>query len=82
MARYNGLPHTVQRIFLEPLDDGARATMLKRLSAVYLAQSRSRMAWLIAALEPMAVVLVGLFVGFNIVALMLPLVSLITNLSS
>ena len=75
------LPEMIRHVCLTPIENQVRARMLSRLSATYLAQSRRRWSWLISAVEPLVIVLVGLLVGFNVLALMLPLISLITNLS-
>jgi type IV pilus assembly protein PilC len=76
------LPRMLQQILQQSMGNDVRAKMLRRLSAVYLQRSRSRMTWWISALEPIAIVTVGCLVGFGVTTLMLPIVSLINNLSS
>jgi type IV pilus assembly protein PilC len=75
------LPHTVIHVLQLKAMPSDAARMLRELSWMYDQQTHNRMAWISSAVGPFGIVFLGTFVGFYVVALFLPLVSLIENLS-
>ena len=57
------------------------ARLLRELAGAFQMTRRQRSRWVLAFLEPMAIVVVGFVVGLVVISLLLPLLSLITNLS-
>ena len=57
------------------------AQILRELSWMYDQQTRNRLAWISSLVEPALIIFLGSTVGFYVVALFLPLVSLVSNLS-
>ena len=64
-----------------PLDRSQQAAYLREVAAIFWERERSEVDSWLAWLTPMSVCLVGLIVGFFVVALFMPLVSLISGLS-
>ncbi len=55
--------------------------LLRQLSSNYFERVRQRFEWSEGLFAPMTIVLIGLFVGFTVISLFMPLISLITALS-
>ncbi len=55
--------------------------MLRDVSRLYDERSNRLLKWLEIAYEPLLVAFLGIFVGFTFISLLLPLVSLVQNLS-
>lgn len=67
---------------LEANPDGSpNVPLLRELSAMYSDRAGQRVDWSTGAMAQVAILVVGLFVGFVVIALFSPLVSLITGLS-
>jgi type IV pilus assembly protein PilC len=63
-------------------ETGALDQMLSKVADFYESEVDAALQSLAAALEPIMIVLLGGVVGFIVISLFLPLVSLISNLSS
>jgi type II secretory pathway component PulF len=59
----------------------SRIGLLREISASYADRARRRLSWTRGIIEPLAVCVIGLVVGGTVLALFLPLVSLIHGLS-
>lgn len=59
----------------------AQIRLLRELAAAYRQTEKEKSHWLPALMEPLSIAFIGFFVGFAAIALVMPLVSLITNLS-
>ena len=59
----------------------ARIHLLKELSAGYAQRVRERFSWTGGIVEPLAIAMVGLIVIGVVLALFLPLIQLVNNLS-
>ena len=55
--------------------------LLRELSRIYSDRTRNRMDWVVAGLPTLAMVVLGIAIGFLTFSLLLPLISLITSLS-
>ena len=67
---------------LQAGDDGDPSVpMLRTLSAIYRERASSRVDWSTGAMTQLAIVLLGLAIGFVVLALFSPLVSLVSGLS-
>ena len=75
------LPHTVVHALQFHAHPRAAALILRELSWMYDQQTRNRLAWISSLVEPVFIILLGTAVGFYVVALFVPLVSLISSLS-
>ncbi|HUP82420.1 MAG TPA: type II secretion system F family protein [Pirellula sp.] len=60
---------------------GPSIALLRQVSAIYIDRVRHRFSWSAGFLAPLSIVGIGLCVGFVVIAIFLPLVSLITSLS-
>jgi type II secretory pathway component PulF len=78
---YRSLPHTVVYALQLQANPRAVALILRELSWMYDQQTRSRLAWIPNFAEPALIVFLGTAVGFYVVALFMPMVKLIENLS-
>lgn len=76
------LTSTVQYALAADMPTSARVHLLKEVSRCYADRTRNRLSWTRGIVEPMAIGMVGLVVGFVVIALYLPLVDLINNLAS
>ncbi len=74
------LPRTVVHALQLEANPEATAQILRELSWMYDQQTRNRLAWISKFIEPAFVVLLGTAVGFYVVALFMPLISLIQGL--
>jgi len=61
--------------------DTSRIRLLREISACHAERARRRLSWTRGIIEPLAICAIGLVVGVTVVALFLPLVSLINALS-
>lgn len=75
------LPHTVIHALQLQDKPEAAALILRELSLMYDQQTRNRLAWTSSLIEPVFIVFLGMAVGFYVVALFMPLISLIQNLT-
>ena len=75
------LSHSVLYAIRAALPSRTRVRLLRELSLCYAERAQSRVSWTRGMLGPLAVCAVGLTVGFTVVSLFLPLVSLIQGLS-
>ena len=78
---YRNLPRTVVYALKLQANPRAAALILRELSWMYDRQTRNRLAWMPSLCEPVFIVLLGTAVGFYVIALFMPLVNLIQNLS-
>ena len=78
---FQSVPHTVVHALQLQTNPRAAALILRELSWMYDQQTRNRLAWISSLVEPALIVLLGTIVGFYVVALFMPLVSLVHNLS-
>lgn len=60
---------------------GPSIALLRQVSAIYINRVRHRFSWSAGLLAPLSIVGVGLCVGFVVIAIFTPLVSLITSVS-
>jgi type IV pilus assembly protein PilC len=60
---------------------GPRVHLIRQLGAAYADQADQSLSWTRGVIEPLAIVIVGTIVGFVVIALFLPLLSLIQALS-
>jgi type IV pilus assembly protein PilC len=72
---------TVAYAFLAELNPTERSNVLWELAELYDDRADRLLKWLELTYEPLLVLFLGCFIGFTIIALFLPLVSLISNLS-
>lgn len=59
----------------------ARIRLLREIGACYAERARRRFSWTRGIVEPLAIVVIGLVVGTVVLALFLPLISLIQGLA-
>jgi type IV pilus assembly protein PilC len=59
----------------------ARIRLLREISACYAERARGRLSWTRGIVEPLAICAIGLVVGATVLALFLPLISLIHGLA-
>ena len=62
-------------------DRECTADLLRELGIIYCERARHRHEWMIRFLQPLFIILIGGGVGFLVIVLFLPLVSLLTSLS-
>jgi len=62
-------------------ESGSLDAMLAKVSEFYESEVESTLESLTSALEPIMIVLLGGMVGFIVIALFMPMVSVISNLS-
>lgn len=72
---------TVAYAFFAELNPTERSNVLWELAELYDDLADRLLKWLELTYEPLLVLFLGCFIGFTIIALLLPLVSLISNLS-
>jgi type IV pilus assembly protein PilC len=77
----NVLSATVTHALFKEIAQGSRIRLLKEVSNGYADRVRRRFSWAHGVLGPIAVGVVGLGVGLVVLALFLPLVNLVHNLS-
>jgi type IV pilus assembly protein PilC len=78
---YFGLPRSLAHAMSDTERPAATASLLRELAVVYFKSDRCSQNLMIALLEPFAIIFVALFAGFVLFSLLLPLTSLISNLS-
>jgi type IV pilus assembly protein PilC len=59
----------------------SRVRLLRELGVCYAEQSRRRLSWSRGIIEPLAICVIGLIVGATVLAMFLPLISLVQGLS-
>jgi type II secretory pathway component PulF len=77
----NALSATITHALFREMPQGSRIRLLKEVSNGYADRVRRRLSWTHGVLGPIAIGVVGLGVGLVVLALFLPLVTLINNLS-
>lgn len=75
------LPTTVQYALAAEIAGASQIALLRELSRVYSERALARSSWTRGIVEPLAVVLIGFSVGAVVLALFMPLISLIQGLS-
>jgi type IV pilus assembly protein PilC len=75
------LPRTLTTVLTMEAPLQSRIGLLREIGQIYQRRSRQRLGWLLALLPSLATILLGLFVGFVVIALFMPLVSLVSSLS-
>jgi type II secretory pathway component PulF len=66
---------------LEPGPEGPRIGLLRELSSMYAGRVHRRVDWVTGAIAQLSIVVLGVLIAFVVVALLMPLLSLITSLS-
>jgi type IV pilus assembly protein PilC len=74
-------PMVVQMIAIGE-ETGSLDSMLMKVSQFYESEVETALAQLTAALEPLLIVFLGVIVGFIVIAMFMPLVALVSELSS
>jgi type IV pilus assembly protein PilC len=59
----------------------SRIRLLREISSCHAERVRVGLSWTVGVVEPLAIVVVGVAVGWTVIALFLPLVRLINGLS-
>jgi type IV pilus assembly protein PilC len=75
------VPNTAIHVCQSNADSGAGARILRELAAMYDQQMENRLSFVVNLLEPVFVMVLGIAVGVHFIALIMPLVSLIQNLT-
>lgn len=80
-VRANRFPATL--LYALQLDVGAEpsTSLLRELGRIYREQVVQRMDWIAASLPTVAMLLIGSIIGFVVIALFMPLVSMVTSLA-
>jgi type II secretory pathway component PulF len=79
-ANRNLLTATVLHALAGP-QHASRIRLLREICAAYAERARVRLSWTHGIIEPLAILAIGLIVGLTVLALFLPLVSLIQGLA-
>ena len=74
-------PHTVIHALQIQANPKAAGLILRELSWMYEQQTRDQFAWISSLAEPVFIIFLGATVGFYVVALFMPMVTLIQNLT-
>ncbi len=77
----NRLPPSVIRAMVSGEDQAPSIPLLRELSTIYSERSRSRKDFMIEGLPAVGVVILGLIIGFVVVSLFMPMISMVTALS-
>ena len=75
------LTSTVVHALTSDLRSGARVRLLREVGACYAQRAEKSMSWTRGIIEPIAICAIGLVVGSVVIALFLPLISLIQGLA-
>jgi len=75
------IPHAVLHTLSITAKPENAAAVLRELSWMYDQQTRGRLAWISGFIEPAFIILLGFAIGFFVLALFMPLVSLVSALS-
>jgi general secretion pathway protein F len=78
---YRPLTTTVLHALRADMAASSRIRLLREISDCYAGRDRTRLSWAYGIIEPIAILAVGALVAIVVLALFLPLVSLIQNLS-
>jgi type II secretory pathway component PulF len=76
------LKATMQHALLSDYSTAARVRLLRELGRSDAERVRKRFSWAEGIVEPVAILLVGLLVGLVVLAVIMPMFSLVTNLSA
>ena len=81
-CRSDPLSQTVTQALRCDMPVAARVRLLRELSHCYAERAQARLSWTQGIVEPVAIGVIGAIVGGVVIALFLPLISLIQVLSS
>lgn len=84
--RYDStVAHNFPRLVVRALEAGPNGgpsiALLRQVSAIYFDRVRLRFSWSEGFLAPLSIVGIGLCIGYVVIALFMPLISLVTSLS-
>lgn len=81
----SAVAHNFPRLVVQALEAGQNGgpsiALLRQVSAIYFDRVRLRFSWSEGFLAPLSIVGIGLCIGYVVIALFMPLISLITSLS-
>jgi type II secretory pathway component PulF len=80
-AKQVGLPNTLVQIFHNASSEGAFVQALRGLSDVYSAQCFLNSRLITSMIGPLSMVLVAFFIGLTVIALFMPMIKLLNDLS-
>jgi len=80
-AQRNVLTATVVHALVGDLSPKARIRLLREVGDSHAQRAARRLSWTRGIIEPIAICVIGLIVGFVVVSLFLPLISLVQGLS-
>jgi type IV pilus assembly protein PilC len=75
------LTSTIVRAVQLDVPNASRIRLLSEVSSCYAERARMRLSWTRGIIEPVAIVVIGLLVGATVLALFLPLVTLLNGLA-
>jgi len=75
------LTATVLHALTADMATPSRIRLLREVSGSYAQRARARLSWTRGIIEPIAIVVIGVIVGGTVIALFLPLITLIQGLS-
>ena len=79
---YLGVPcHLLTHVLNVRQNDAQPSAMLREVASLYWDREQTKSVWILSWLQPVAVLMISLIVGFVVLALFLPLVELITGLT-
>jgi type II secretory pathway component PulF len=81
LGHSNPLTQTVVYALRFPMPDRARIRLLREVGLTYAQRASKLLSWTQGMFEPLAICVLGILVGFTVLALVLPLVRLIQGLS-
>lgn len=81
LAKSRQFPPMVVHMVSVGEESGSLDHMLTKIADFYEGEVEAQLASLTAAIEPLMIVLLGFVVGFIVIAMFLPMISVISNLS-
>ncbi|HBJ34543.1 MAG TPA: hypothetical protein DDZ51_07220 [Planctomycetaceae bacterium] len=79
---YLGVPcHLLSHALNIRQDDTQRSATLREIAKIYWDRDQTKSVWILSWLQPIAVLMISLIVGFVVLALFMPLVELISGLT-
>lgn len=79
---YLGVPcHLLTHALNNRQDEIGQSAMLREIASLYWDREQTKSVWILSWLQPVAVLMISLVVGFVVLALFMPLVELISGLS-
>ena len=79
--RRSALPGSICYALVADVENNTRVRLLREISQSYADRARMKLSWTSGIVEPIAIGFVGLVVGAVVIALFLPLITLVTKLS-